>query len=85
MTAKTDRLSLIALIASTEDEQLIAELSKTVEQRLALQRVAEPTREYVSIDALITEQSYSSKDVSALRGSLAIDDDEFWTSLNLLD
>jgi len=85
MTAKTDRLNLIALIASTKDEQLIAELNKTVEQRLVLQRVAEPTREYISVDALVAEQSYNSKDVRSLRGSLPIDEEEFLVSLKLLD
>ena len=79
MTAKTDRLNLIALIASTGDEQLIAELSKTVEHRLALQRVAEPTREYISVDTLVAQQSYNSKDAHSLRGSLPIDEeDSFW-------
>lgn len=85
MTAKTDRLNLIALIASTEDEQLIAELNKTVEQRLALQRVAEPTREYVSVDALVAEQSYDAKEVRSLRGSLPMDDEEFLVLMKLLD
>ncbi|NBC07883.1 MAG: hypothetical protein GVY26_11885 [Bacteroidetes bacterium] len=85
MTAKTDRLNLIALIASTKDEQLIAELNKTVEQRLVLQRVAEPTREYISVDALVAEQSYNSKDVRSLRGSLPMDEEEFLVSLKLLD
>jgi len=85
MTAKTDRLNLIALIASTGDEQLIAELNKTVEQRLVLQRVAEPTREYISVDALVAEQPYNSKDVRSLRGSLPMDKEEFLVSLKLLD
>ena len=72
MTAKTDRLDLIALIASTEDEKLIQELQETVQRRSALQQLAEPTRDYISVQELKKEQLYNPETPLALRGNYNI-------------
>ena len=76
MTTKTDRLGLIALIASTEDEELIQELQETVQRRSALQQLADPTRDYISLHELKEEQLYEPAAPLALRGNYDINEDE---------
>lgn len=85
MTVKTDRLQLIALIASTEDEQLIAELKETAERRKVLQYFSEPTRAYISVEELAQEQSYNLQEVLSTRGALDIDGEEYSELLRLLE
>lgn len=85
MTVKTDRLQLIALIASTEDEQLIAELKETAERRKVLQYFIEPTRDYVSVDELAQEQSYDLQKALSTRGALDIDIAEYSELLRLME
>lgn len=84
MTIKTDRLQLIALIASTEDDQLIAELKETAERRKVSQYFSEPTRAYISVEELAQEQNYNLQEALSTRGVLAIDGEEYSELLRIL-